>query len=111
MVIVIVNTLLIVALLLWEKMRELQFGIIFIHAVVDFVGCGVGGVWLYISSVSPGQLWAADYVGVHGAVDVSLSFLLSLGDMEYKSGQEKRQFLQDRFRIPQISVCITFQRF
>ena len=69
------NSYMLIAFLLYKKLRQLQFFMILVQLVVDLVGCGIGGVLLYAVEISKDWNWGVDYDYEHKLppVDVSIN--------------------------------------
>ena len=87
MICIVLNLYLVLAVLLYKKLRELQFFMIAVQATSDIIGCGVGGVLLYIVEINYEQMWGIDYIeDSKGLVyDVSCSTLAVPAVRRYSS--------------------------
>ena len=60
----LLNLYLITAMVVTKKLRQLQFFPILLQAAADIVGCGIGGIYFYVTQVNSELLWL-DYYSHH----------------------------------------------
>ncbi len=48
-------------MLLYKKLRDLQYFVIFMQVLADLIGCGIGGLFLYTVELSLDYKWVLEY--------------------------------------------------